>query len=549
MKNILTLSFLCIGIIVKAQNMNLANNNFEEFLQKRQEMKIDNFLNKELEKEEVSSDEENILTYDEKVKFLIKKISLLGESTPKIKKIDILLKEYTNKKLGIKDIQELAKKLTNIYIQQGYIGARVLIPTNQNLKDGQLKFQVVLGKIESIKFNNDTEFDKFKTWWTFPTEKNSILKLSDIEHGIAVMNRVPQNNATMNVYPGDTFGGSIVEITNKKKSYLHGMYLNFANSGSDDTGKDKVTLNYSLGDLAGLNEIFSIYGATNIFDGYKNKKDNNFGAEITVPFKTWDTSISYNQSSSLNTFQGNVRELKFKGKNTLTSYRVGKVLLTYPQGKLRLDSSLNFKSKKNYVNNEKIEVSTRQSANWKNTLSLTGRIYNSVYYSSLSYQKGLDNFGASKDLGKDKNSPISDYNKYNIYLKIIKPFSKVTYEISGSAQYTKNSLYSDEKYSLGNEITVRGYKYGTSGNNGYFLRNQFYYPFPGEWRNVRLYGGIDTGEVGNKQSKKQHLLGSAFGIDYTNQYFAADLSLGIPLKKLSNNDDNHLVYFSINSYF
>lgn len=553
MQKKLALSFLCFSVILKAQNENLINNNFEEFLQKRQETEINKLLNKELEKEEKLQKDEGILTHDEKTKFLIKKITLLGEEIPEIKKIKVLLKKYTNQNLGIKEIQELAKKMTNIYIQQGYVGARVLIPTDQNLRDGELKFQIVLGKIESIDFNDNTDFYKFKTWWTFPTEKNSILKISDIEHGIAIINKVPQNKATMNIYPGDTFGGSIVKIKNERKSYLHGLYLNFSNSGNDDTGKNKITLNYSFGDLIGINEIFSIYGATNIFDNYQDKKDNNFGAEITIPFKTWDTGISYNQSSTLNTLQGNLRELKFKGENRLISYRVGKVLLTYPQGKLRLDSSLNLKTKKNFVNGEKIEVSSRNSTNWKNTLSLTGKAYNSVYYSSLSYQKGIHSFGASEDLGKEKDSPNSDYEKYNVYLKIIKPFlvqnSNFTYEISGSAQYTRDNLYSDEKYSLGNEITVRGYRDGISGNNGYFLRNQIYYSFPGEWQNIRIYSGIDTGEVGDKESKKQHLLGNTFGIDYATQYFSMDLSVGIPLKKISNNNDNHLIYFSINTYF
>lgn len=553
MQKKLALGFLCFSVILKAQNVNLINNNFEEFLQKRQETEINKLLNKELEKEKKTQKDEGILTHDEKIKFLIKKITLVGEEIPEIKKIKVLLKKYTNQNLGIKEIQELAKKMTNIYIQQGYVGARVLIPTNQNLKDGELKFQIVLGKIESIDFNDDTDFYKFKTWWTFPTEKNSILKISDIEHGIAIINKVPQNKATMNIYPGDTFGGSIVKIKNERKSYFHGLYLNFSNSGNDDTGKNKIALNYSFGDLIGINEIFSLYGATNIFDNYQDKKDNNFGAEITIPFKTWDTGISYNQSSTLNTLQGNLRELKFKGENRLTSYRVGKVLLTYPQGKLRLDSSLNLKTKKNFVNGEKIEVSSRNSTNWKNTLSVTGKAFNSVYYSSLSYQKGIHSFGTSEDLGKEKDSPNSDYEKYNVYLKIIKPFlvqnSNFTYEISGSAQYTRDNLYSDEKYSLGNEITVRGYRNGISGNNGYFLRNQIYYSLPGEWQNIRVYSGIDTGEAGDKESKKQHLLGNTFGIDYAAQYFSMDLSVGIPLKKISNNNDNHLIYFSINTYF
>lgn len=92
MQKKLALSFLCFSVILKAQNANLINNNFEEFLQKRQETEINKLLNKELEKEEKLQKDEGILTHDEKTKFLIKKITLLGEEIPEIKKIKVLLK-------------------------------------------------------------------------------------------------------------------------------------------------------------------------------------------------------------------------------------------------------------------------------------------------------------------------------------------------------------------------------------------------------------------------------------------------------------------------
>lgn len=549
MKKFLVFSFICCNILAKASQLNT----LEKFLQKKQETAIDSLLNDELKKNIELSKSENLLKYNENKKYFIEKIILSGQSVPNLKKVDKILINYSNQKLGVKEIQDLAKKLTNVYIENGYVGARVLIPTNQNIKAGELKLQIILGNVEEIRFNNNSKNDSFKAWWTFPLEQNDILKLPDIEYGVSVLNRVPQNNAIMSIYPGEFFGGSIIEVNNIKKSYLHGINVGFDNSGSKENGRYKTNISYSFGDVFNLNELFSIYGSANILDNYERKRDFNYGLDISLPFKKLDMGLSYNAASSLSTIQGNIKELKFQGESKIFSYRLGKVLLNHPKGKLKFDTFLNLKSKKNYINDEKIEVSSRNSSNWKNTLSLNGRVFNSVYYTSLSYQKGLKKFSSSEDLGQDPDSPISDYKKYSTYLKLIKPFSiknnYFSYELSSSAQYTSDNLYSDEKYSIGNEVTVRGYENSISGNRGYFLRNQVYYTLPILKRNLRIYTGIDTGETGENKTLNKHLLGGAVGLDYTTNYSSLDLSIGVPLKKIDNNKDEYLVYFSINLYY
>lgn len=549
MKKILACSFICCSFLARADQLNT----LEDFLQKKKEAEINTILNNELKKEVMVSADENILQYSENRKFFIERIVLLGQNIPNLKKIDNLLKKYSNQDLGLNEIQDLVKKLTNIYIENGYVGARVLIPTTQNIKAKELKLQVILGNVEEIKFNNSSKNDKFKAWWTFPLEQNDILKLPDIEYGVNVINRVPQNNAVMNIYPGEFFGGSIIEVNNEKKSYLHGINIGFDNLGSKENGRYKTNINYSFGDVFNLNELFSIYGSANILDNYERKRDFNYGLDLSLPFKKLDMGLSYNAASNLSTIQGNIKELKFRGESKILSYRLGKVLLNHPKGKLKFDTILNLKSKKNYINDEKIEVSSRNSSSWKNTLSLNGRAFNSVYYTSISYQKGLKRFGVSEDLGRDSDSPVSDYDKYSTYLKLIKPFSVnnnyFSYEFSAAAQYTGDNLYSDEKYSIGNESTVRGYENSVSGNRGYFLRNQIYYTLPVESRNLRVYTGIDTGETGDKKTLNTHLLGGAVGIDYTTKYASFDLSLGVPLKKIENNKDEYLIYFSVNLFY
>lgn len=532
--------FLLSKIILLAQEEN--GDDLELFLQRRRDQEINKLLMNELKKEDSLEEEKSILKQSENKTFYIKKIELVGENLPKINKVNKFLKENSKKYMGLAEIQNLTKTLTNIYISKGYVGARVLIPTDQNLMSGELKLIVILGKIEAIKYNDNSKMDRLKVWLSFPKDKDNYLKLSNIERGINNINLAPQNNATMNILPGEEFGGSIVEIKNNRKSIFHGINLGYNNFGSKSTGKNKMNFSYDLGDVVGLNEVFSFYGNTNVFDDYNKKKDCNFGVELNVPFRSWNFGVSYNESKSSNTIQGNLQEIKFKNQTNLLSYKIGKIFYEYPQGKLRWDGSLNIKDKKSYVNNEKITVSSRKTKNLRNTLSLSGRAFKGAYYLSLSYQKGLESSFSE-----------SNYNKYNTYLKVIKPFvinnQIFTYEFSNSTQYTKNYLYSDEKYSLGNELTVRGYKNSVSGDNGYLFKNQIYYTLPEKLSNFRVYCGVDNGKVYDRGSKAEYLVGGALGLEYTNTNLSFDLSVGKALRKLHEKQEKPIVYFSVNTYF
>lgn len=545
-----------MGIIFFISNLvalatNGVNNDFELFLQRRQEQQIDKVLEKELEQINEEEEKENILSKSSKHKFFIKKITLVGEKIPNLLKVNKLIDLNINKSLGLDEIKNLTHQLTNIYISKGYVGARVLIPTQQNLKDGVLKLVVVLGEIEAIKYRDNSEVDKLKVWWTFPTQRGDVLKLSEVEQGVTNLNRAPQNNATINILPGTEFGKSIIEVKNERKSYWHGLSFGYNNFGSESTGRDKINFSYGIGDMIGLNEVFSIYGSANIFDSYANKKDNNFGVDLVIPFKSWDIGVSYNQSKTLQTVAGNIQDLKFTGKTELTSYRLGKVLYSYPNGKVRWDSVLNLKNKENFVNKEKINVSSRKSASWKNSLSASGRVFNGAYYISASYQRGLLGFGTSENIPKENSR--ARYKKYTTYAKYIKPFTlgknQFVYEFSNSTQFTNNKLYSDEKYTLGNELTVRGYQNSISGDKGYFFRNQLYYSLPGWFNGYRIYTGFDFGETGDKKSQFKTLKGGAIGIDYTTNHVSVDLSVGKSLKYIDSKDKKPVIYLSTNFFF
>ena len=92
------------------------------------------------------------------------------------RKVNKITQEYIGKCTDIRDIKNIIRKITNLYVDLGYITTRILLP-EQDLSSGTLILNVVEGYIEAIDINN-----KHKLIPAFiPLKVNKTLSLRDIE--------------------------------------------------------------------------------------------------------------------------------------------------------------------------------------------------------------------------------------------------------------------------------------------------------------------------------------------------------------------------------
>lgn len=530
---------------------------FEIEQKRKEEEEIQRLLEEELLRKELELKPPVKKTGEKK--FLVKEIVLedaifLDE---KIKKN--IVDKYTKKKIGMSELYSLIGELTNEYIKKGYTTTRVTIPLNQTLASGFIKLKVIPGIVEGIAYRKLSFRDKVKVNLAFPTKAGEYLNLFDLEQGISNMNSVVYNNIKMDLIPGSELGKSIVYIQNQRK--FSGISLSYDNSGQESTGKNKLNMSLTTGDLLG-NDTLTLNGNTNT-DGDRDLKfSNSFSLSYNIPVGYWNGGISYSYSNYRTTVDGVVKPVKSEGNSKLTSYKLGKVLGKAAQGKVKFETNLTMKEKEDFINDEKIEVSSRKTANWKNKISYIGKLKGGSLYSDFTYTVGLKQFGASKDLDTSSKGPKSDYNKYTLNLRWTKPFfvknQYFTYEFGSGMQYSSDTLYSADKFSIGDDLTVRGYESGVSGEEGYYFRNQVTYNLlslvsgkrPNFFRRtvgkLKIFAGIDFGSTRDKEDEKiQSLLGMGYGIKYTGNYLNWDLNFGKGLKCPNNIEKSELFNFNI----
>ncbi|MBN0934269.1 ShlB/FhaC/HecB family hemolysin secretion/activation protein, partial [Pseudomonas aeruginosa] len=90
--------------------------------------------------------------------------------------------------LGSEGIRLLAYTLQNELIAQGYITSLIDVPS-QSLEHGILRFTLHYGKVGAIDYADGS--DTTRLWNSLPTSSGTILRLSDLEQGMANLQRLP----------------------------------------------------------------------------------------------------------------------------------------------------------------------------------------------------------------------------------------------------------------------------------------------------------------------------------------------------------------------
>lgn len=182
--------------------------------------------------------------------FLIDKVDLTENTLLDYRQKSKLISPYLQKCLTLNDMHEIAKSITNNYIEKGYVTSQAIIP-EQDLSNHKLVIKIIEGRIKDISINGVSSrlIDII-----FPSFKEKILNLRDLEHGLEQLNRLTTTQYTLDIQPSDSVGYSSVTINRKAKKLPLKNRLTIDNSGTETTGKILLTNTTTIDSLFGLGE-------------------------------------------------------------------------------------------------------------------------------------------------------------------------------------------------------------------------------------------------------------------------------------------------------
>ena len=537
MKNLFLL-IIFINYLFAANPNEIINRQIKDLQEKQifEQQKSDKQINNK-------SFETNLLNIDEDIKeetcINISVINILDATVFKEDDFQDLIQPYLNKCNGMKNLSNLRDKISNRYIDKGYVTSRAYFKV-QDLSAGKIDIFILEGKIEDI------ESEDINVLNLYPNYKNKILNIKDIEVIVKQAQRLQSQNLDIQLLPASQVGYTIVKITNKSeyKPYYGNVGIN--NFGREKTGKYQIYNNFNYENLLGINDILSLnLNSTN--RALKNN-DRTLGTSInySLPLERFLFDFYYNYS---NYKQINFDEFSndFRSNGANESFGVNSSYNLFQSLNHSFDLLLNYEKKetRNFLNDTRLDLQSYSSSSldfgFKHSF-----INNSFeYYSKFLAQKGV---AAEQD---DIANQEKYYTKYLIDLGFTKYFdteNDLKYNLYLRGQYSKDRLSGSDELYMGGVYSVRGFEdEGLSGNRGFYVRNDVSVKYQIEDITLAPYIGLDYGYVVKDENNiSGKIVGSSLGSKFYWKNFNLELFYMMPLREAKIIEDENSKFFGAN---
>jgi len=446
--------------------------------------------------------------------FQIDHIELEGNTVLSASDARHILKPFLGKRLGQRRINLLIRRLTEAFVQHGWITTRAYLG-EQNLKSGILKIKIVPGRIEAFTLNGKPlapialsgldasrskpsgggAFTDAGTLFAFPEGVGDVLTLPDLEQGVQQINRLRRNQAQIQILPGQSPGDSIIAITNHPGD---GVYysLGIDNYGSHLTGVTRNRAGIEADNLLGLQESFS-------FNYIDSLETNAVVSSLAVPFgrNTFSYTFSYSDYQEL------IGTSALLYGHTLSHILGWNYALQQSQaGTVGLDATLSWRRTDRVVNDLALTpqriVVLRMGATVVRKFVLNDAQGSVVLDGGVS--QGMPWLGADHDPdGIAQTDAHNEFTKGDATVSLTVPLGSVlktswAYRGVLSGQWTNVALFSSEQLFLGGMSSIRGFMEGElAGDRGLYSRNELAWTNAPAWSGARIepYVFFDGGKA------------------------------------------------------
>ena len=449
--------------------------------------------------------------------FTIHTIALKGADSLSANDREALLKPFSGKCLGVSQLNTLLKAITDHYLDRGLVTSRAYLP-QQDLSNGHLQVLVVEGRLEGLKAGEGSKLGARELDMAFPGRTGDLLNLRQIEQMVDQLNRLPSNQARMQLTPGKAVGGSEVLVANTPQKPWR-VSLSRNNDGQKSTGEQQWGSSLEWDSPLGLADQLVLRGGHDAISDHQ-KTSHNAALYYNLPFGWWNVSYSYSQSEYRSLAEAADYNFKQNGDSQNHQLRVERVVHRDSVSKTSLNGGLSYLRTNNYIEDSKLSNSSNRLSEAQFGINHGRRIGGAFINFDLGLQDGIGAFDAQREQERDDNGnrlPNARYRKYTATVSYLQPFNVLGESLVISSlvtgQRSEDRLFSPQRMSLGSQSSIRGYKdQSLNGDSGYYWRNDLRWSrqVTLDWLRPVLaeYGlglGYDVGAIRNdRYSGDQH---------------------------------------------
>lgn len=492
--------------------------------------------------------------------FDIQRIELEGASRLSTADQATLLKPFTGQCLGVGQLNQLLKVITDHYIGRGYVTTRAYLP-QQDLTSGTLQVIVVEGLLEGL--DSSELASERELAMGFPGAPGRILNLRELEQLVEQLGRLPSRQAQLELVPGEQVGGSRVQLQGQRSKPWR-VSLARHNDGQLSTGEQQWGLGLDWDSPLGLADQLSLRaGRDAVSDHYRHSESQSLN--YNLPYGWWNFNYSYSQSYYRTQSEANGFAFDTDGDSTTHALRAERVLHRDSLSKTAVNLGVSHLRSNNFILGNLIDASSQRLSEAQLGLNHGRRIGTAFVNADIGWQHGTGAFDAQRRGDPQGGEPVARYHKYSLTLSYLQPFQlwdeSFSFDSLVNGQRSEDVLFSSQRISVGGLNSVRGFKdQSISGDSGAYWRSQLRWRKAVAWESLRPfvqeYGlalAYDVGVIsGGRDNPEQRgrLSGNAIELSARGQYLAASVTLARSLERPDAIErQEHPLYFRVDFFF
>lgn len=381
-------------------------------------------------------------------------------------------------------IDQVLRDITNAYVAQGFATSRAVIAPDE-FSNGILVIVVVEGLIQSFEPAEASGLSAQELSLAFPSTVGDIFNVRDMEQGLDQLNRLASNQATVDLLPGSSFGGTGVVIKNEPSFPLH--FSGTRSSDGDDStgGMWRQAYTVQADSLLGLNDLVTVGFSQNEQERNAVGRSESYNGSLNIPYGYWTVSYGQSYSTYQSEFQSGITTFNSDGHTRSQTGTLDYVFHRGADSKSSISLLINRYDSTNTIDETRLSASTYTLGTAELKVFHSRRLWDGVLSVSLGHEQGLRMLGATRD--DPQNGVTFPKAQFELteatldYARAFPLFDQVSlqYSISALGQYAPQALYSARQLVLGGAFSVRGYEdQSVSGNTGVRVRQEVAVPVP-----------------------------------------------------------------------
>ena len=482
--------------------------------------------------------------------FIVTEIKVLG-STQLEDEIAEQVDCYLNQSITLTDLLTLRARISQLYVNNGYMTSGAFLPNNQDLTDGEVEIQVVEGQVEAIQVNGLERLREGYVRSRIARAAEPPLNQDTLQTGLQLLQLDPnlsQVNAELTA--GSSPGLSLL-ILDVQETPAFEASLGVDNYRAPSIGSTEGLVAGSYRNLLGLGDRAS--GSFNLSEGL-----NLYDVSYELPFNASNGTLRARFSNSHSRIvEDDFEELDIRSEAKTVSVGVRQPLFQQPEQEFALGLDFDWRRSRSFLLDDLPFSFSEGPEDGESQVSVL-RFYQDwvkrdsrrVLAARSQFSLGLDAFGATvNDSGTDGR--FFAWQGQMQWVERMSPRLLALGRLNG--QLTPDSLLPLERFSLGGVGTVRGYaQNGVVSDNAVTGSLEFRVPVSKDPSYLQLTPFLEGGVGWNNEAADPEpgfLLGTGLGLRWqaVPEVFVR-LDYGIPLvngDRSSNSLQESGFYFSV----